>query len=291
MKRRARAAGPSAGQALFVKTDHSGVEWADTVTAGTARDRTWSADLTVAKAAALASRCVRVTAASADDGKYAKYTGSGFVLARADEDVAVDAGGASQGAAGARGIAPAGAIGTSAHGAAGAADAAGAIGTSAQGAAGLAGTSAHGAEGSSGVVVGGQSGAAGHAGPVRAALAAKLLADASLATSSGLFAPRAADGAMPSFHAITASPYALSVSGTLLGYGVASRATSLSWDVHVLVGGAYVLVDQRRTQACPADTYREYALAATPPECTEFRITLTGIAGTAQALVSVLAFT
>lgn len=128
----------------------------------------------------------------------------------------------------------------------------------------------------------------GVAGSVRAALAPKALADASVTSSSGLFAPRAADGSMPGWHAIGTQIYDLSVSTTLLAYGVASPAT-LSWTVHVLVGTVYVLVDQRSAQACPTTTYREYTLAATPPACTGFRITFTSISGgTSNALVSVL---
>ena len=284
MKRRARAlAAPNARDALFVKADGSGVEWKPLVGA------TWSADTTTARAADLAARSVRATARAADDGKYAKYVGSGsFVLASASEGIAISNGGAAQGSQGAAGHSPPGAAGLSARGAQGSGDAVGARGFSPAGAVGAQGYSPPGASGAAGFVPVGSVGSAGAAGPARGELPPKQLADATLVTGTGLFAPRAADGSMPALHAITATGYALGVAGSLLAYGVASPATALSWEIHVLVDQARVLVDRRAGQACPSGAYREYALAATPPECTEFRITFSSISGTGTALVSVL---
>jgi hypothetical protein len=211
------------------------------------------------------------------------------VLARADEGVTISNGGASAGSQGDRGTAPAGARGTSTDGSGGSGVNDGAQGTTTRGREGASGTSSSGAGGAAGHVELGAGGAAGAAGLVRAALAAKELADATLVTGTGLFAPRAANGALPSPQAISTTAYTLGCTGTVLAYGVASPATTLSWAVHVLVGAEYVLVDERAAQACPSGAYREYALAATPPACTGFRITFTGIAGTGTALVSVLA--
>ena len=153
MKRRARAVlgPPSTGQALFVKPDSS-VEWADLVTASASTTRTWSADATRAKAADLAARCVRVQATEADDGKYAKYTPAGFVLARAD-DVAVAAGSATPGTQGAPGTKPAGAQGYAPLGDRGAGGTSGAMAQGPQGAPGAAGTSAQGNAGAQGHAV------------------------------------------------------------------------------------------------------------------------------------------
>lgn len=283
------AAAPTAGQALFVSAGEADVEWADAVTTGTAARLTWSADLTLGRAAALAARCVRASARPGDDGKYAKYTPAGFVLARADEGVSISNGAAAAGSRGGGGHSPAGASGTWTDGAAGSGANDGARGTTTQGREGGLGTSAGGDGGAGGRVEGGAEGPLGAAGAVRGALTPKLLADATRAGGTGLFAPRAADGSMPALHAIAATGYTLGVSGFVLAYGVASEATALGWDVHVLVDAAHVLVDERAGQACPSGAYREYALAATPPACIEFRITFTGIAGTSTALVSVLA--
>jgi len=302
-KRRSRAAipggAPAVSHALFVKSDASAPEWAATVTSGTAVAvrRTWSADATLGKAAELAARCVRVPARPADDGKYAKYTPAGFVLARANEDVAISNGSAQKGSTGRSGVVVAGASGSTSAGALGSGVNDGADGTKTRGNEGSSGTSSQGAAGAAGLglgVVDGVRGGIGTTGHVRAALAAKVLADASLATGSGIFVPRVlATGAMPSFSSIASNTaYTQTLSGTLLAYGVASKAQSLSWDVHVLVGSDYVLVDQRALQACPSLTYREYTLAATPPACTEFRITFSAVTvggGQSEALVSVLA--
>ena len=292
MKRRSRAAvagTPTATDALFMNSDGTKAEWAATVTAGTAvaARRTWSADVTIAKAAELAARSVRASASPTDDGKYAKYTAGGFVLVRADDGVDISNAGAVKGDNGDAGIAPLGARGTSTGGSQGSGTNPGQVGVSPQGRQGDTGVSPQGAVGDAGVIANGRLGDQGVAGSARGALASKALADASIASSSGLFAPRAADGSMPSLHVIATQAYDLSVAATLVSYGVASPAT-LSWTVHVLVGTVYVLVDQRSAQACPTATYREYTLAATPPACTGFRITLTSISGTSTALLSVL---
>lgn len=116
MKRRSRAAiagTPNATDALFVHSSGTKAEWAATVTAGTVARRTWSADATIAKAAELAARSVRVSASPSDDGKYAKYTARGFVLVRADDGVEISNTGAVEGLAGATGSASVGAPGDS----------------------------------------------------------------------------------------------------------------------------------------------------------------------------------
>ena len=293
MQRRSRAAiagAPSATDALFVDSSGTKAEWAATVTAGVVARRTWSADATIAKAAELAARSVRVSARDTDDGKYAKYTAGGFVLVRADDDVAIGGGGGA-GDAGARGTAAAGAQGASPAGAQGSGINPGAVGASPQGLVGAGGTSAQGLAGPMGRIEAGLTGLIGTTGLTRGALAAKKVSDASLSVGSGLFAARTALGAMPSWQAIVLQAYPLSFSTTLLGYGVASQATSLSWTVHVLVGAVYVLVDERASQACPSTTYREYTPAATHPACTELRITFSAITvggGSSTALVSVL---
>ena len=297
MKRRSRAAiagTPNAPEALFVDSGATKAEWAATVTVGTAvaARRTWSAAATIAKAAEISARSVRVSARLTDDGKYAKYTAGGFVLVRADEDVAISNGGAGAGDVGARGVSPQGAQGFSPAGAQGSGVNAGAAGASPQGLAGSSGTSTQGPVGLMGRIEPGLVGGIGTTGSIRGALASKSLADASLfTTGSGLYAPRTALGAMPGWKAIdTSSTYTLTgISTTILGYGVASQATSLTWTVHVLVGTVYVLVDERASQACPSATYREYTLAATPPACTAFRMTFTTITGgSSNALASVL---
>jgi hypothetical protein len=294
MKRRSRAAiagTPNVGDALFVNAGGSDAEWSSTVTAGVASRRTWSADATIVKAAQLAARCVRVSARPSDDGKYAKYTPSGFVLARADEGVAISNGNAQQGALGRTGAQPAGARGSTNDGALGSGANAGAVGATTQGRQGDVGTSAQGSLGQQGRVEVGLQGNLGATGPTRAALTQQVLADLSLSSGTGLFAARAAGGGMPTFQAITATEYTHTATATLVSYGVASEAQSLSWDVHVRVGAAYVLVDQRSSQACPSATYREYALAATPPQSDQVRITFTGITvggGSSTALVSLL---
>ena len=125
MKRARALAAPSARDALFVKADGSGVEWKPLHAA------TWSADATAARAADLAARSVRATARVTDDGKYAKYVGSGsFVLASASEGIAISNGGAAAGSQGAAGHSPPGAAGLSARGAQGSGDAVGARGPS-----------------------------------------------------------------------------------------------------------------------------------------------------------------
>ena len=299
MKRRSRAAiagTPNAPEALFVDSGATKAEWAATVTVGTAvaARRTWSAAATIAKAAEISARSVRVSARLTDDGKYAKYTAGGFVLVRADDDVAIDNGGAGAGDVGARGVSPQGAQGFSPAGAQGSGVNTGAVGASPQGLAGSSGTSTQGPVGLMGRIEPGLVGGIGTTGSIRGALATtKLFADASLCAGGGstLFAPRTALGAMPSWKAIdTSSTYTLTgISTTILGYGVASQATSLTWTVHVLVGTVYVLVDERASQACPSATYREYTLAATPPACTAVRMTFTTITGgTSTALASVL---
>jgi hypothetical protein len=296
MKRRSRAAiasTPAATNALFVHSGGAKAEWAATVTAGPAvvARRTWSADATTAKAAELAARSVRVSARPTDDGKYAKYTAGGFVLVTADDGVDVSNAGAVQGIRGAVGHSPVGAPGASPVGNTGSGINTGAAGFKPQGEQGRSGFSPQGANGGPGRVENGLAGNLGNPGSVRPALVAKSLFDAVVTSTSGLFAARTAAGAMPGWHTISAQAYDLTFSTTLLAYGVASQATSLTWTVHVLVGAVYVLVDQRASQACPTSTYREYTLAATPPGCTAFRITFNTITGgTSSALVSVLGF-
>jgi hypothetical protein len=297
MKRRSRAAiasTPAATNALFVHSGGAKAEWAATVTTGNAvvARRTWSADATTAKAAELAARSVRVSARPTDDGKYAKYTAGGFVLVTADDGVDVSNAGAVQGIRGAAGSASVGAPGASPVGNTGSGINPGVAGFKPQGDEGRPGFSPQGANGDPGRVENGRAGDFGNPGSVRGALTtAKSLADAVVTSTSGLFAARTAAGAMPAFQAISAQAYDLTFSTTLLAYGVASQATTLAWTVHVLVGAVYVLVDERASQACPQATYREYTLAATPPDCTGFRITFTNITGgTSAALVSVLGF-
>jgi hypothetical protein len=284
MKRRSRAAlaAPTARDALFVKSDALGVEWKPLV--GTA---TWSADTTLAKAAILAARSVRVTARAADDGKYAKYVGSGnFVLASASDDVMLGNGGAAAGSQGARGISPPGAVGSSAPvGAAGVGTVVGAQGASPAGAVGAQGSTSQGAAGAAGAVVPGLVGAQGQRGPARAELPAKELADASVVSGTSLYAPRQADGTMPTPVSISqGTRYRLNLSAFVLSYGVASSAT-LSWSVYV--DGVRLPVDQRASQACPTSTYREYTLAATPP-AGNFEIEFTSVPASSTASVSVL---
>jgi hypothetical protein len=48
------------------------------------------------------------------------------------------------------------------------------------------------------------------------------------------------------------------------------------------------LADARQAQVCPADAYREYTFGATPPGCSELRVTFTSVGGTSTALASVL---
>ena len=285
MKRRSRAAlaAPATRDALFVKSDASGVEWNQLV--GTA---TWSADTTLAKAASLAARSVRVTARAADDGKYAKYVGNGnFVLASASEDVSISNGSATPGSQGARGFSPPGAVGSTAPvGAAGAGTVVGAQGASPAGAVGAHGSTNQGAAGAAGAVVNGLVGAQGQSGPARAELPAKELADATVVSTNQLYAPRAADGSMPTpFNITQGTRYRLPVSAFVLSYGVASSAT-LSWSV--FVDGVRLPVDQRASQVCPTSTYREYTLAATPPAGTWFEIEFTSVPGSSTASVSVL---
>lgn len=284
MKRRSRAAlaAPAARDALFVKSDASGVEWKQLV--GTA---TWSADTTLAKAASLTARSVRVTARAADDGKYAKYVGNGnFVLASASEDVSISNGNAAAGSQGARGFSPPGAVGSTApQGAAGVGTVVGAQGASPAGAVGAQGSTNQGAAGAAGAVVPGLVGAQGQRGPARAELPAKELADATVVSTNQLYAPRGADGSMPTpFNITQGTRYRLPVSAFVLSYGVASSAT-LSWSVYV--EGVRLPVDQRASQVCPTSTYREYTLAATPP-AGNFEIEFTSVPGSSTASVSVL---
>ena len=283
MKRRSRAAlaAPAARDALFVKSDASGVEWKPLVGA------TWSADTTLTKAANLAARSVRVTARAADDGKYAKYVGNGnFVLASASEDVSISNGSAAAGSQGERGFSPPGAVGSTAPaGAAGVGTVVGAQGASPAGAVGAQGSTNQGAAGAAGAVVNGLAGAQGQSGPARAELPAKELADATVVSGSNLYAPRAADGSMPTpFNITQGTRYRLTVSAFVLSYGVASSAT-LSWSVYV--DGVRLPVDQRASQVCPTSTYREYTLAATPP-AGNFEIEFTSVPPSSTASVSVL---
>lgn len=284
MKRRARALGtPNARDAIFVKSDGSGVEWK------TLHGVTWSADVTTTRAADLAARSVRATPRATDDGKYAKYAGSGsFVLASASEGIAISNGSAAAGSQGTAGHSPPGAVGLGTRvGAQGKGDAVGAQGVNPAGAAGAQGLSPPGAAGAAGFVPVGSVGVVGVAGPARAELPLKELADASVASHTDLYAQRAADGAMPTAFAITqGQKYRLNFSSaTVLSYGVASNAT-LSWSVYV--DGVRLPVDQRASQSCPTATYREYTLAATPPAGAWFEIEFTSVPGSTTASVSVL---
>jgi hypothetical protein len=161
----------------------------------------------------------------------------------------------------------------------------GAQGASPAGAVGAQGSTNQGAAGPAGAVVNGLVGAQGQSGPARAELPAKELADATVVSGTNLYAPRGADGSMPTpFNITQGTRYRLPVSAFVLSYGVASSAT-LSWSVYV--EGVRLPVDQRASQVCPTSTYREYTLAATPP-AGNFEIEFTSVPGSSTASVSVL---
>ncbi len=267
-------AAPSADDAIFLVSGSP--KWRPVAS------NTWTADFTKAKAADLAARVVRVSGRPEDDGKYAKYTASGFVLADAS-NVEISAGGASKGQQGSTGpTGDDGAQGNNFVAANGAVGTKGPDGDKDDGEQGQQGPRGdEGKGGAQGASVQGVQGTQGAQGPARAALDSVRVVDAVFAT--GTESPASSVFSQATALAVRTYTLTLGAGRTLVSYAVRGSGTA-SWTLSV----DGVVADQRSSVTLTS-SYGEYFPSATPPGGLSFVLEVTAFsAATAQVRVRVV---